>query len=80
MVIDTNEQYRINQYHNATADPAGKYYRFHKANDRNEYILGYENEVTHKNFRMMEVTGDKTEVCHYNCGDTCRKALRFCGS
>ena len=79
MVIDTNEQYRINQYYNATVDPPGKYYRFHKANDRNEYILGYENEVTHKNFRMMEVTGDKTEVCHYNCGLTCRKALRYCG-
>lgn len=78
MVIDTNENYRINQYHNITENPPGKYYRFHKANDRNEFITGYENEATHKNFRMFEVTGAGHEVCHPNCGDACKFALRFC--
>ena len=78
MVIDTDDRYRINQYHNITAHPPGKYYRFHKANDRNEFILGYENEVTHKNFRMFAVNGDRSQVCHPNCGDTCLRPLRFC--
>jgi hypothetical protein len=78
MVIDSERDYRIAQYRNSTANPPGKYYRFHKANDRNEYILGYENEATHKNFRMYAVNGDGTDVCHPNCGDSCRKPLRFC--
>jgi hypothetical protein len=78
MVIDADRDYRINQYRNSTANPAGKYYRFHKANDRNEYILGYENEATHKNFRMQRVTTNNFETCHPNCGDGCLRPLVFC--
>ncbi len=40
--------------------------------------MGYENEATHKNYRMMEVTGAGHEVCHPNCGDSCRFPLRHC--
>lgn len=78
MVIDADRHYRINQYRNTSVNPAGKYFRYHRANDRNEYILAYENEATHNNMRMMSIQGSKEEICHNNCEKTCKWPLRHC--
>lgn len=78
MVIDAHRSYRISQYRNTTADAAGKYLRYHKANDRNENILAFENEATHNNFRMMTIEGTQQEACHGNCRTTCTRPLRHC--
>lgn len=78
MVIDSQRHYRIAQYRNTTNDPAGKYFRYHKANQNNEYILAYENEATHKNMRMMSIQGSNLDTCHGNCRTTCTNPLRHC--
>lgn len=78
MIVDADHDYRIYQYRNTTVDPAGKHYRYHLNNDRNEYVVMFEDEVLSRNFRMQSITGDQDEICHHNCHEHCTFPLQWC--
>ena len=80
MVIDASEDYEINQFRNTSADPAGQTYRYHRGNNRNEWITMYEDLGSHKNFRGLAINGGQSEVCHPDCLNLCSKALRYCST